>query len=225
MSHQLPDPPFVIAHRFGNHLDLLRRAQSVGAAIAEADVWWHAGHHEVRHLKTMGPLPLLWDRWRLAPVWKPRLHLGDLLSAWPDGLGLMLDLKRWLRPGRLREELQRYPRRGPLLLCSQYWHYLASFEHENAAIVYSVGNERQLRRLGSRLRGRRCDALSVHVRLLDEGRARELRRLAPRLLSWPIDTAAAFERACRAGVDGFISSRPELVGAFLEARPGRHTGG
>ena len=225
MSLQLPDPPFVIAHRFGNDLTKLRNAAAHGAEVAEADVWWHGGRHEVRHLKTMGPLPLLWDRWRLAPGWRPRLRLEQLLAAWPEGLGLMLDLKRWLRPERLADELRQYPSRGPLLLCSQYWHHLARLEGEEAVLVYSVGNERQLRRLAATLRGRRCDALSVHVRLLDEERGAELRRLAPRLLSWPIDTPQTFERARRAGVHGFITSQPERVRALLAGASSRHTEG
>ena len=53
---------FVIAHRAGNDLDRLRRAQQLGIAVIEADLHLYAGRIEVRHLKTLGPVPVLWDR-------------------------------------------------------------------------------------------------------------------------------------------------------------------
>ena len=51
------------------------------------------GRLEVRHLKTAGPLPILWDRWRLANPFAPRLELRDLLAGARRETELLLDLK------------------------------------------------------------------------------------------------------------------------------------
>ena len=85
--------PFVVAHRAGNDLDRLQRAQELGLGVVEADLHLYAGRIEVRHLKTLGPLPVLWDRWTLASPWAPRLRLDRLLASVRPGTELMLDLK------------------------------------------------------------------------------------------------------------------------------------
>ena len=53
----------------------------------------YRGRLEVRHLKTAGPLPFLWDRWELASASAPRLGLAELLEADRHGTTFMLDLK------------------------------------------------------------------------------------------------------------------------------------
>jgi hypothetical protein len=70
-----------IAHRAGNDLARLREAEAIGADLIETDLWYYRGPTEVRHVKTLGPVPVLWDRWRLEPGWTPRLHLSALLEA------------------------------------------------------------------------------------------------------------------------------------------------
>ena len=65
-----PEQPLIVAHRAGNHLDKLAEAFALGVDYAETDVWLHRGRLEVRHEKTLGPLPLLYDRGRLFPGWK-----------------------------------------------------------------------------------------------------------------------------------------------------------
>src|ERR1043165_2169704 len=93
--------PFVVAHRAGNDLELLRRAEAVRPGLIEADVHLFRGRLEVRHLKTLGPLPILWDRWYLASPRTPRLQLGELLAGAGPETALMLDLKG--RDARLAE--------------------------------------------------------------------------------------------------------------------------
>ena len=56
----------LVAHRAGNDLKRLHEAEALGIAHIEADVRLWRGRLEVRHLKTLGPIPVLWDRWRLA---------------------------------------------------------------------------------------------------------------------------------------------------------------
>src|SRR6188508_3273249 len=90
--------PFIVAHRAGNDLARLRRAERVRPGLVEADVHLFRGRLEVRHLKTLGPLGVLWDRWYLAPPGTPRLELHELLAA--TDTALMLDLKGGGRLGR-----------------------------------------------------------------------------------------------------------------------------
>ena len=54
----------VIAHRAGNSLERLAGAGAV-ADVVEADVHLFRGRLEVRHAKTLGPFPRLWERWYL----------------------------------------------------------------------------------------------------------------------------------------------------------------
>src|SRR3954470_21371543 len=89
----MAETPFLVAHRAGNDLALLRRAERVRARLIEADVHLRRGRLEVRHLKTLGPLPVLWDRWYLASPRTPRLELQELLASAAPDTALMLDLK------------------------------------------------------------------------------------------------------------------------------------
>ena len=51
---------------------------NLGADLVEADVRLYRGRLEVRHLRTVGPLPILWDRWQLAAPRRRRLQLAEL---------------------------------------------------------------------------------------------------------------------------------------------------
>ena len=82
----------VIAHRAGNSLERLAGAGAV-ADVVEADVHLFRGRLEVRHAKTLGPFPRLWERWYLLEPDAPRLLLEEVLAAAHPGIALMLDLK------------------------------------------------------------------------------------------------------------------------------------
>src|SRR4029079_16018293 len=82
-----------IAHRAGNSLAGLHAANELGVDVIECDVHEYRGRLEVRHLKTAGPLPFLWDRWELASASAPRLGLRELLEADRHGTTFMLDLE------------------------------------------------------------------------------------------------------------------------------------
>ena len=71
----------------------LAAAEALGVRVIEADLHLFRGRIEVRHLKTIGPVPLLWDRWKLANPFAPRLLLADLLCAAGPQTELVLDLK------------------------------------------------------------------------------------------------------------------------------------
>ena len=170
----------------------------------------------MRHRKTVGPIPILWDRWELAPPWAPRMLLEHLLSVAADGTELMLDLKGHDRrlPGRILGAVEAAHVRGRLTVCSQNWRLLEPFaSRPDVRVVHSVGNTRQLARL-LRARGRLA-GVSIHQRLLDAAAVTELRRRADLVLSWPVESVAVARRLADWGVDGLISRHFEALAKEL----------
>lgn len=203
---------FIVAHRAGNDLTLLRRAVAAGAGLVEADVHLFRGRLEVRHLKTLGPLPVLWDRWYLAAPRRPRLELDALLRAAGADTPLMLDLKGH-DPRLPRRVLAALDRAGAdVTVCSRSWHLLKPFAgRPGVRVVHSVGSRRQLRALRRRFAGRRLGGISIHRRLLDPATVADLRERAELLVSWPVTTADEARRLWSWGVHGVISERVEAL--------------
>jgi glycerophosphoryl diester phosphodiesterase len=205
----------VVAHRSGNSLSALRAAEALGARTIEADVHLHRGRLEVRHLKTLGPVPLLWDRWTLASPWARRLLLPELLQAVEPRTELVLDLKGRDRrlAGRVLEALgPRLAEGHGVTICARSWPLLEPLAGvERVRLVHSVGSARQLARLRRRLGERRIQGISIHERLLDSRRVRELREVADLIFTWPVNTVERARELAGWGVDGLISDRPDLV--------------
>ena len=185
--------PFVVAHRAGNDLRRLREAAALGLPLAEADVHLYRGRLEVRHLKTAGPLPLLWDRWELASPRAPRLELATLLAAAADGP------RADARPQGPRPRgcptaspprSQSAGTAGRVTVCSQDWRLLEPLRGSPDVRRRPLGRQRP--RAGARFAGAsRASALagvSIHRRLLDTATVRELRARAALILSWPVET-------------------------------------
>jgi len=195
----------------------------MGVRTIEADVHLFRGRLEVRHLKTIGPIPILWDRWTLANPFARRLVLGELLEAVGARTELVLDLKgrNNALPGRVLEAIAPLVRRGsPVTICARSWPLLEPFEGvEGVRRVHSVGSARQLARLRRLVAGRRLEGVSIHERLLDSRSVRELRELADVIMTWPVNTPERARELAAFGVDGLISDRPGLVGRRLLHRP------
>jgi glycerophosphoryl diester phosphodiesterase len=211
-------PPFIVAHRAGNDLAQIRGAAQAHARLIEADVHLYRGRLEVRHLKTLGPLPVLWDRWYLVSARTPRLSLAELLDAAGPETVLMLDLKGRRRRVALRvlAELAAHGTSGELFVCSRSWRLLEPFRgHPSVRVVHSVGSRRQLRSLRRRFAGRRLGGVSIHRRLLDERTVADLRGRAELIVSWPVETAEEALQLARWGVDGVTTSRFEALAEAL----------
>lgn len=220
MALPLGPAPFLVAHRAANHIPRLHRAEALGIPLVEADVRLFHGRLEVRHLKTVGPLPILWDRWELANPFAPRLLLSELLGAVAPSTGLMLDLKGWDRrlPGRVLAALRTQSPGLPLAVCSRSWALLEPFRaRPGTRLVHSVGNARQLRALRRRVGARRLDAVSIHERLLDRETANELSRLADVVMTWPVTTMRQARRLLGWGVTGLITDVPEALVDLVSA--------
>jgi hypothetical protein len=211
--------PFVVAHRAGNCLVELRAAELLGSPLVEADVRLYRGRLEVRHLRTLGPLPILWDRWRLDPPWRPRLTLADLLEATAPTTELMLDLKG--RSARVTHETLRVI--GPFLgeraftMCARRWELLEPLAGHPVRRVYSIGTQRQLRSFLARFASARIDGVCVHESLLHAQSVASLRAIAAVLMTWPVNRPSRAQELLRLGVDGLVTddvaalSRPEVL--------------
>jgi hypothetical protein len=213
--------PFLVAHRAGNRILDLRAAERLHPALVEADVRLYRGRLEVRHLKTLGPLPILWDRWRLVAPWRPRLQLRELLEATSPETELVLDLKgRDERlAGRVLAELEPHLGRRRFTICARRWSLLDAFAGHPVRRVRSVGNARQLRRLLSGFAGDRLDGISIHERLLDAESMSSLREVAEVVMTWPVNKPERALELVSLGVHGLITddadgiSRAGVLGA------------
>lgn len=209
--------PFLVAHRAGNDIHDVRGMGESSVLLAEADLRLRRGRIEVRHLKAAWPLPLLWDRWRVAPSWRHRLSLRQLLDAAPPGLELMLDLKgrRRLLAERVRDELAHDVPGRRVTVCSRDWGLLETLGDLPVRRIHSVGSSRQLARLLERYQGSRLDGVSIHERLLDGHAVRALRELADVVMTWPVNAPERARELLRLGVDGLITDDPGAIAPCL----------
>lgn len=217
-----PDRPVAIAHRAGNDLARLDRARAIGADLAELDVWLHRGRVEVRHAKTVGPLPLLRERWRLSPGWGPRLELDAVIESVGPALDLMVDLKS--ETLALSEAVaatfeQRLPG-APYAVTTREWWLLEPFEgRDRVCLIPSAAWPHELGELMPVL-GDRFQALSMHITLVEPALMSELAGRGVATYVWPVNTATDMERVLGAGASGVNSDDLELL-AELVANAGR----
>jgi glycerophosphoryl diester phosphodiesterase len=209
--------PFLVAHRAGNRLADLRAAQRLKATLVEADVRLYRGRLEVRHLKTAGPIPILWDRWKLQAPWRRRLYLHELLAATDAETELVLDLKgpRRRLAERVLRELEPYLVERRFTVCARWWRLLEPFAGTPVRRIHSVGSARQLRRVRRRFARQRLDGVSIHERLVDRETIASLRDIADIVMAWPVNEPERARALLRLGVLGLIT---DDVAALSRAR-------
>lgn len=205
-----------IAHRAANTLDGLSAADARAADVVEADVRWYRGRVEVRHLKTAGPLPFLWDRWELASASAPRLVLEDLLSEDRGRADLMLDLKGRHRstPAAVAGALTERDVTG-VLVCGRHWPSVDEVARlSGARAVLSARNRLERRALEDRVLDTTRPApygVSVHVSLLDAPLVSRLHRRGVSVLTWPVDDRPTLDHVTLLGVDGVITNSATVL--------------
>jgi hypothetical protein len=215
-SERATGAPFLVVHRGGNRLE--PRPARDGTRLAEADVRLYRGRLEIRHLKTLGPIPLYWDRRELRARWRPRLLLEDLLAA-TSGEQLFLDLKGRnpklgeLVAGAIRADAT--PER--FTVCARSWDLLDGFAGLPVRRAHSVGTHRQLARL---LEHGRVECVSIHERLLDATVMPQLRRVAATVLSWPVNDTRRAAELLALGVTGLITDAPDVIAPLVAAGAG-----
>ena len=210
-----------IAHRAGNSLAGLREANALGVHVIECDIHHHRGRLEVRHLKTAGPLPFLWDRWELVPASAPRLGLQELLEADRHGTTFMLDLKG--RDGEVGAAVARLLHEGgnhrPVVVCSRHWpavEALAGLDYVRP--VLSARKPRELASLWHRLTRSGAYGVSVHRSLLDAEVVARLRSQVEMVMTWPINDLRSLDEMMDIGVNGIISDDPAVLAEVLRRR-------
>ncbi len=216
-----PERPLMIAHRAGNSVALAEGAITAGADLIEADVWRFRERLEIRHVKTMGLIPLLWDRWELHPGWGPRLQLAGLVRAIPVDRRLFLDLKgddpklgteiietiRDLQPAR------------QIIVCGRTWRQLDRIaDHPGVTVFYSVGRDEELACVWERLKTMRHPAVSINCRYLTPELMRRFRDIGATVVSWTINTIEDARRFHEMGVDGFTTDNLGLIQRMSQLR-------
>lgn len=209
-----------VAHRRGNTVAGLRQALDLGVDLVECDVHAYRGRLEVRHLKTMGGLPYLWDRGEVMHRRRhPRLELADVVAALGDDHRLMIDLKG-VHP-RLAGSVSRMLReQAPdlgLTVCTKSWRMLDAFDLPVRQVL-SAGTQRGLARLRARVALSAVDGVSVRRSLLTPSVVEELHRGTELVMTWPVDTAEALEQCHQLGVDAVISKDLDLLRSVIADR-------
>lgn len=210
-----------IAHRAGNSLAGLHTANKLGVDVIECDVHEFRGRLEVRHLKTAGPLPFLWDRWELASASAPRLGLAELLDADRHGTTFMLDLKgRRASVGRSAAELlHEIGHHREVLACGRQWSSVDALgELPYVRRVLSARNRAELSRLRQRLSSSPAYGVSVHQSLLEPSIVAELNDRVDVVMTWPVNDIPTMDRLLGIGVTGIISDEDHVLAELIRRR-------
>lgn len=211
-----------IAHRAGNSLAGLHGANELDVDVIEADIHHYRGRLEVRHLRTAGPLPFLWDKGQLVSAFAPRLGLQELLEADEHGTLFMLDLKGpWTWTGRaVARLLHDGGHHRPVLVCGRWWPSIDAMAHlPYVRPVLSARNRWELGRLRRRLeRGPVPHGVSVHRSLLDRESVAALHRRVELVMTWPVNDPSALRAVLEIGVTGVISDDPDILAQVVARR-------
>ncbi len=211
----------MIAHRAGNSVALAEGALAAGADLIETDVWRFRKRLEIRHVKTMGPVPLLWDRWELHPGWGSRFQLKGLIETIPADRRLFLDLKGDdpKLGTEIVETIQALQPARQIIVCGRTWPQLDRIVgHLDVTVFYSVGSDEELANIWGRLKPMRHPAVSINCRYLTPELMRRFKEAGATVVSWTINTIEDAKRFHEMGVDGFTSDNLLLIQRIAHLR-------
>ena len=208
-------PPLLIAHRAGNDIEEMSKAFAIGVDYAEADVWLYRNRLEVRHDKTAGPIPILWERWSLKPGWKRRLVLSEVIRAAIGRGTLYLDLKGVEKrlPAMVASELKLVGLTD-VAFSSPNWWYLDKLKPDfpNAVLFYTLSNLERLEQFRPRLAAREISAIAINSNMVTKGVIDELRSAGVEdITTWGIYDREAAQAVFASGVNGVTSGNLELL--------------
>lgn len=208
--------PLAIAHRAGNSIAEAKRAIAIAADMIETDIWLRGTHLDIRHMHRLGPLPILWERWRLGIDWKC-LQLHELLEAMDDDALLFLDLKG-NEPDlgeAIVSEIRRHAPKRHVAVCGRTYEQLDRIIDEpEVTVFYSVGEAKEWSAAWPRLERMAWPALSVHRKLVNPEVMARLTAMNATVVSWNVNTPAHAQFLWELGVDGFTSDNASLLHAI-----------
>jgi hypothetical protein len=213
----LDERPLLIAHRAGNHLEQLKPAAVAGAQIIEIDVWFHRGRVEVGHDKTLGPIPLRWDRWSLALGRSRKLVVRDILERFPPDATPMFDLKGTdpRLPDALQRAIEEHFAERAYTVSSQNWSYLDEFLGATGAhVIRSVGSTEMLQQMRRDLEAWTGAGIGLNVDLLSDEVISELGAATPLIVTWTVNDLERARDLVGRGVSGIITDRLEVIRAM-----------
>lgn len=213
MPHHIPTP-FASAHRAGNNRDAALAAVEAGADLIETDIWLHNGQLELRHKQTLGPIPILWEKWSVSPGWLPRYTLRDLLQDIGEEALIFLDFKgenMALGPAVLAE-LERTAPGRVVATCGRNYPQLQTIaDAENVITFYSVGEEAEWETAQKLIESSRQPALSLLADLATEVKLKWMQDIGGITVCWGVKDEDQMERLRAIGVDGFTTDSDELM--------------
>jgi hypothetical protein len=219
--HLPPHRPLASAHRAGNSVQEARHAASLGCDLIETDIWLHNGRLDLRHMHRLGPLPILWERWKVR-IERTRLSLSDLLGAVDESSLLFLDLKGD-HPGlgsAIVEELRhRAPGRRVALCGRNYPQLDAVIDEPEVTVFYSVGEQKEFAAAWPRLEQMEWPAISIHRKLLTPAVMERLNAMSATVICWDVHTIDQARRLYEMGVDGFTSDNLQMLRCIVEQGP------
>jgi glycerophosphoryl diester phosphodiesterase len=200
--------------------------------MVEVDIWFRAGHIEVRHEKRVQWAPILFDKrpagmtqvgpWSLPLPGRRYLRLdvrAFLLRAVLDltagSKRLLLDVKQVSSgPARayadaLRAEIEESKATSWTVVCGQFWPVLDRLREAapEIAVAYSMQRDSQWREYTKRLAtGDATRAVCLHHEMLNDERAAFLEENGVEVYCWTVDDRAKANALVRQGVEGIISN-------------------
>ena len=213
--------PLAIAHRGGNSPAEIERALALGVDMLEVDIWPFHGRLEVRHAKSLGPVPIYWEKWYITSWFGKQFQLKHLLAATPAATRLFLDLKGTLP--RLGERVVRAVRRQQpdreIVLCGRDWRQLDRVAHlPFVHVFYSVGTDDELARVWPTLESAPTRAISINYVLLTDEVLNRLDNLGTTIIAWTVNDPEMARTLMAKGVDGFTSDNPALLDRIVRCR-------
>ena len=206
-----------ILHRGGNHLHKTRAAIKGGLEAIEADLWFYKGQVVARHSRSLGPLPILYDKYSVLPdLATPTLEKFARVAA--HKVRLFLDLKSGGTEFCLRvlEVLRRRGIVSSTSVSSQDWQALELLEsmEPSLPLYFSVERPDQWQAY-SRLHDTRfVSGISVHHTWLTPETIAELQGRGVRVNAWTVDDPRRAVELLEWGVDGIISNSMPLLSAM-----------
>ncbi len=213
--------PLAIAHRSGNSVATAHEAAAAGFDMIETDVWPFWGELQVRHAKSIGPIPIYWEKWYIVSWFGRQLQLGELVEGLPPNTPLFLDLKGTRK--KLGENvvgaITRIQEDREIILCGRSWAQLDSVETlPNVHVFYSVGDENQLARVWDRIAAQENPAVSINHGLLNEETMARFNELHTTVIAWTVNDPGTAHALFDLGVDGFTSDNQDLLTRIVEHR-------